>query len=74
MKKSLKHQTTKSKFFLPTIPFFTYRIKPVTMPNPFTIKRRDQRPFTNRWWLRVFNKQRKPTSIVPEHHQNHTIT
>ena len=35
------------------------------MPNPFTIKRNNQRSFTNRR-LRMFCQQGKPTSIVPE--------
>jgi len=36
------------------------------VPDPFTVKRNYQRPFKN-LRLRMFGKQGKPTSIVPEY-------
>lgn len=43
----------------------TYRVEPVAMPNPFTIKGNNQRSLCN---LRfgMFSKQGKPASIIPE--------
>lgn len=42
--------------------YITYRVEPVAMPNPFTIKRNNQRSFR----FGMFSKQGKPTSIIPE--------
>lgn len=43
-----------------------YRVEPVTVPNPFTVKRNFQWPFKN-GSLGMLGKQGKPTSIVPEY-------
>ncbi|MFS8010710.1 hypothetical protein Hanom_Chr14g01300211 [Helianthus anomalus] len=51
----------------------TYRVKPVTVPNPFTVKRNNQRPVCDPR-LGVFSKQRKPAGIVPESNQPITYT
>lgn len=42
-----------------------YWIKPVAMPNPFTVKRNNQRSFRDPG-LSVTSKQWEPTSIIPE--------
>lgn len=43
----------------------TYWIEPVAMPNPFTIKGNNQRSLCN-LRFRMFSKQGKPASIIPE--------